>query len=91
MIVLGINWEQNSTASLWVDDHFAGCLSEERITRKKNDEQYPINAINYLLASNNVTPSQIDHVVFVSNTWSYGYILTRYYTNFSVKLYTRTV
>ena len=89
MIVLGINWEQNSTASLWVDDHFVGCLSEERITRKKNDEQYPINAINYLLASNNLTPSQIDHVVFVSNAWSFGYILTRHYTNFSVKDYIR--
>ena len=44
-ICLGINWEQNSTAALMIDDKIVGCVSEERFTNIKNDERYPKNAI----------------------------------------------
>lgn len=40
-IILGINWEQNSTAALMVDGAIVSCSSEERFTRIKNDERYP--------------------------------------------------
>ena len=46
-IVIGINWEQNSTAALMVDNKIVGCVSEERFTNIKNDERYPIRAINW--------------------------------------------
>jgi carbamoyltransferase len=84
---LGINWEQNSTASLFYKDELLGCVSEERFSRVKNDERYPFNAINWLLESNNLTSGDIQKVIFVSNLWSPGYILTRHYTKFSVQDY----
>ena len=87
MYLLGINWEQNSTASLFYKDELLGCVSEERFSRVKNDERYPFNAINWLLESNNLTSGDIQKVIFVSNLWSPGYILTRHYTKFSVQDY----
>jgi len=85
--ILGINWEQNSTAALFHNYELVGCVSEERFSRIKNDERYPLNAINWLLGSNNLKPENIHKVIFVSTIWSPGYILTRHYTNFSVKDY----
>ena len=49
MIILGINWEQNSSASLMIDGKIVGCSSEERFSGIKNDERYPYQAINWLL------------------------------------------
>ena len=66
MKIIGINWEQNSTAALLIDGKIAACVSEERFTRIKNDEQYPINAINWILKSNNLKPNDLDAVVYVS-------------------------
>ena len=40
-IIIGINWEQNSTACLMIDGRIIGAISEERFTRVKNDESYP--------------------------------------------------
>ena len=48
-IVLGINWEQNSTVALMINGKIIGCSSEERFTRIKNDERYPKNSIDLLL------------------------------------------
>lgn len=86
-IIIGINWEQNSTASLWINGKLKGCVSEERFSRIKNDERYPKAAIDYLLDQFGVSRDSVDKVVFVSTMWSYGYILTRHYTNFNVKDY----
>ena len=54
IIILGINWEQNSSASLMIDGKIVSGISEERFTRKKNDESYPKNAIEYVLKTNNI-------------------------------------
>lgn len=85
--ILGINWEQNSSASLFCDTECLGALSNERITRRKNDEAYPKEAIDYLLEEFNVNPKDIEAVVYVSKHWSPGWILSRHYTNFSTKDY----
>ena len=37
-IILGINWEQNSSASLMIENKIVGCSSEERFSKVKNDE-----------------------------------------------------
>ncbi|WP_028953319.1 carbamoyltransferase C-terminal domain-containing protein [Synechococcus sp. CC9616] len=89
MKVVGINWEQNSTVSLWIEGKLIGTLSEERLSRVKNDERYPIQAINFLLKKNNLKRKDIDKVVFVSTMWSPGYILTRHYTKFTIQDYIR--
>ena len=86
-IILGINWEQNSSAALLIDGVIVGCSSEERFTNIKNDETYPINAINWLLEEFQIIPSQIDKVAFISEYWSPTNSLIRHYTNFSIGEY----
>ena len=85
--ILGINWEQNSSASLFCNSECIGALSNERITRKKNDEAYPKEAIDHLLNEYSVDPKNIEQVVFVSKEWSPGWILSRHYTSFSTADY----
>ena len=87
LIILGINWEQNSSACLMVDGKIISATSEERFSRKKNDERYPKKAIDYVLKTNKISPDQIDHVCFISNYWSPTYSLIRHYTNFSIEDY----
>ncbi len=87
--VLGINWEQNSTAALFCDGRLLGCISEERLSRVKNDERYPKQAIDYLLSEYNVESINIEAVCFVSTSWAPGYILTRHYTTFTIDDYIR--
>ena len=84
-IILGINWEQNSTASLMINGEIVACSSEERFTGKKNDESYPKNAINFILKKFRIHPKSIDAVCFISKYWSPSYILVRHYTNFSIQ------
>jgi carbamoyltransferase len=85
--VLGINWEQNSSASLFCDGHLLGCISEERLSRTKNDERYPKRAIEHLLREYKVTAAEISAVCFVSTSWAPGYILTRHYTTYTIEDY----
>ena len=87
IIILGINWEQNSSASLMIDGKIVSATSEERFTRKKNDESYPNNAIEYILKTNNINANQITKICFISKYWSPTYSLIRHYTNFSVEDY----
>jgi carbamoyltransferase len=84
-IVLGINWEQNSSAALIIDGVVFGCSSEERFTNTKNDESYPINAINWLISEAKIRAEDINKVAFISEFWSPTYSLIRHYTSFSVK------
>ena len=42
MYILGVNWEQNSTASLYHNEKLLGCVSEERFSRVKNDEMWTL-------------------------------------------------
>ena len=39
-IIIGINWQQNSTAALMINNNIVACVSEERFTKVKNDERY---------------------------------------------------
>ena len=64
-IIIGINWKQNSTASLMINGEIKGCVNEERFSRIKNDERYPINVINWLLDKNNINKNEIKAIRFV--------------------------
>ena len=86
-ILLGINWEQNSTAALMINGKIIGCSSEERFSRVKNDERYPKKSINWLLKNFRINPHEIDNVCFISTAWTPSYILTRHYTNMSIDDY----
>ena len=87
MIIIGINWEQNSSASLMINGNIVGCSSEERFSGIKNDERYPYRSINWLLKKNKIKKSEVDEISFISTMWSPSRILTRYYTSFSIDDY----
>ena len=84
---LGINWEQNSSASLFEYGKLIAAISEERLSRVKNDERYPKKAINWLLSEHNIDKNDIGAVIFVSTQWAPSWILARHYTTFSISDY----
>ncbi len=86
-IILGINWEQNSTAALMINGKIVGCCSEERFSNYKNDERYPLNAINFLLKEHSINKKNINKVSVISKNWSPDYMLTRRYSTFAVHDY----
>ena len=87
--ILGINWEQNASVSLFRNGKCLGALSNERLTRRKNDEAYPREAIDALLSQHSITKADIKAVVFVSKQWSPAWILLRHYTSFNADDYLR--
>lgn len=63
--ILGISaFYHDSAAALVVDGEIVAAAQEERFTRLKNDERFPINAVNYCLAESGLNPEQIDYVGF---------------------------
>jgi len=85
MKILGIFWEENSTAALYVDGKIVACVSEERFSKEKNDERYPKNAIEYVLKAGNIESKDLDYVAFASRMWNPIYILTRRYSKFNIQ------
>ena len=85
--MIGINWEQNSTAALMIDGQILACVSEERFTRVKNDERYPKKAIDWLISEFDIKKKDISKVCVISDVWAPGYTLTRHYTQFSINDY----
>ncbi len=55
-------WCHDSGATIFVNGNHICSISEERITRIKNDGDYPINSINYCLNYANIDESEVDYV-----------------------------
>ncbi|CAN1486181.1 COG2192 Predicted carbamoyl transferase, NodU family [Methylophilaceae bacterium] len=65
MNILGISaYYHDAAACLVVDGEIISAAQEERFTRKKHDEDFPINAINFCLSEAKLASHQIDYVVF---------------------------
>jgi carbamoyltransferase len=63
--VLGISAHyHDSAAALVVDGLPVAAVQEERLSRKKNDAAFPLEAIEWCLRTGNVTPEELDWVVF---------------------------
>lgn len=62
MIVLGIHFGHDSSASLIVDGQLVGCVEEERLVRIKQVRKFPTEAIRFLLDKAAVQPGQVDAV-----------------------------
>jgi len=63
--VLGISaFYHDSAAAIIVDGEIIAAAQEERFTRKKHDESYPKNAINYVLKESSLKLNEVDYVVF---------------------------
>jgi carbamoyltransferase len=63
--VLGISaFYHDSAAALVHDGKLVAAAQEERFTRRKHDEGFPINAIRHCLQAGGVGPGEIDSVVY---------------------------
>ena len=49
---------------LLIDGSIIAAAQEERFTRKKHDERFPANAVEYCLREADISPKDIDNVVF---------------------------
>ncbi len=65
MNILGISaFYHDSAAALVVDGVISAAAQEERFTRFKQDSGFPAHAVNYCLDSANISPAELDYVVF---------------------------
>jgi carbamoyltransferase len=65
MYILGIScFYHDAAACLIKDGEVIAAASEERFTRKKYDESFPINVIKYCLREANITISNISYIGF---------------------------
>lgn len=65
MYILGISaFFHDSAACLIKDEEIIAAAQEERFTRKKHDEAFPLNAIKYVLQEAGITIDQVDHIGF---------------------------
>ena len=63
--ILGISaFYHDSAATLIQDGNIIAAAQEERFSRKKHDDKFPKNAINYVLEEGKVKLGEIDYVVF---------------------------
>ena len=63
--ILGISsFYHDSAAALIQSGKIVAAAQEERFTRKKHDERFPKNAIQYVLQEGSIKLNQVDHIVF---------------------------
>src|SRR6185369_14991867 len=65
MKILGISAHyHDSAAALLIDGEPVGAVQEERLSRRKNDAAFPINAVEWCLERGGIEPDELDAVVF---------------------------
>ena len=65
MNIIGLSaYYHDAAACLVVDGDIVAAAQEERFTRKKHDQDFPVNALAYCLQEGGLVPADIDHVVF---------------------------
>lgn len=65
MKILGISaYYHDSSAALIVDDRVVAAVQEERFTRKKHDNSFPIEACRYCLQEGAISLPDLDAIVF---------------------------
>ncbi len=66
-LILGISDSHCATACLLRDGEVIGCLSEERLTRIKNQGGYPRRAVESLMSQGSVNPEEISAVALAGH------------------------
>ncbi len=65
MNILGLScFYHDSAAALVRDGRIISAAQEERFTRKRHDEAFPLEAVRYCLKEGGISPSELDLVVF---------------------------
>lgn len=95
MRVLGISaYYHDSSAALLVDDTIVAAAQEERFTRVKHDNSFPVNACRFCLQKAGLDLSEIDVVVFYEKPFhKFERLLVSYITSFpkSYKMFIKTM
>jgi len=81
---LAVTLGRCSGCSIFVDDKIVFSASEERYSRKKSDQAYPMHAINDGLAFCKIKPEELDYILIAGKRLAVIPILLQVYTNFSV-------
>ncbi|MFH1079088.1 MAG: carbamoyltransferase C-terminal domain-containing protein [Pseudomonadota bacterium] len=89
MIILGINEDHNATAAIINNGAVLACQSEERNTRRKNDTEYPWQAIDTVLGLSGISPGDIDYVAFAGKYCDALQMKLKRVTTFSIQDYIR--
>ncbi len=87
--IVGIQWGYNSTACLLKNGEVVACASEERFTRKKNEVDFPIHALNWIMSAFSLKPSMISGAAIASLEGDLEYTLTRRYCDYSIQDHVR--
>ena len=87
MFTLGIHDGHNSGACIFHYGKLIFSISEERITRKKNEYGYPINSIKKCLDKANIKPSEINNVAVSTKYLPPKYFLVKRNTTFKINDY----
>ncbi|HNQ17110.1 MAG TPA: carbamoyltransferase [Candidatus Woesebacteria bacterium] len=84
MYILGIScYYHDSAACLLKDGKVVAAGAEERFTRKKHDNSFPINAITYCLDFAGIAMNEVDEVVFYEKPiLKYDRVLNQYLDTF---------
>lgn len=61
-----VTWVHDSGATLFIKGHHICSISEERLTRIKNDGNFPTHSIDYCLKEGNITYEDIDEIYIPS-------------------------
>lgn len=67
MLILGVHDGHNATAALLKDGEIIAAISEERLSRIKNDAGYPKRAVEKVLEISNLSAGDIDYVALATN------------------------
>ncbi|MCH2614097.1 MAG: hypothetical protein MKZ70_05315, partial [Opitutales bacterium] len=63
--ILGISaFYHDSAATIVREGKIEAAAQEERFTREKHDERFPVHAINFCLNHSNTTANEVDYVAF---------------------------
>jgi carbamoyltransferase len=86
MIVLGISaYYHDSACALIRDGVIVAAAQEERFTRKKHDEKFPMQALLFCLQQAGITADQIDYVAFYDKPFLKFERLLETYLSFAPK------
>ena len=95
MNILGISaFYHDSSASLVRDGEIIAAAQEERFTRKKHDDSFPKNAVNFALEYSNIDLSDLDFVAFYEKPFlKFDRILESYfaYAPYGVKSFAKAI
>ena len=85
MIILGIASEHCSSASLMIDGEIVGLIQEERLSKRKNQVAFPLQAVRRLIDMHLAGDSlKIDRIVFGGQISDPVYAALDRFSNFSV-------